>query len=126
VGYARGVWAVTGRWVRVPPEDQAVTALPPDLREAVETLQNSLDAAGVAYTPYADDAQAALALIEQRLMECPLCEHEWRRHDPEDGRCDAPAEDGLFECQCGRDLGWMQEKVAMRSLAALDSPKAEP
>lgn len=41
---------------------------------------------------------------------CPLCGHAWRRHDPEDGRCDA----GPL-CSCGRDLDWMQRKIAKLS-----------
>lgn len=41
---------------------------------------------------------------------CPLCEHEWSRHDPEDGMCDA----GPY-CKCGRDLDWMQQRISEKS-----------
>lgn len=52
-------------------------------------------------------------------MICPLCGHEWRRHDPEDGRCDAFSHEEIGECKCGRDLGWMQDKISNLSRAAL-------
>lgn len=54
-------------------------------------------------------------------MTCPLCLHEWSRHDPEDGRCDAPSgTPGVFSvCECGRDLDWMREQIAALSRAAL-------
>jgi hypothetical protein len=50
---------------------------------------------------------------------CPLCGHEWRRHDPEDGECDAFSTEIIGVCQCGRDLAWMRGKIAALSTAAL-------
>lgn len=44
------------------------------------------------------------------LLCCPLCGHSWRRHDPEDGKCDAGP-----PCKCGRDLKWMQARIAEKS-----------
>lgn len=46
--------------------------------------------------------------------KCPLCEHAWRSHDPEDGRCDAGP-----PCACGRDLLWMRDRIAALSRRAL-------
>ena len=43
---------------------------------------------------------------------CPLCGHEWRRHDPEDGCCDAHAEEGFGACPCGRNRLWMAGRIA--------------
>ena len=53
--------------------------------------------------------------------KCPLCEHEWSRHDPEDGRCDAHTalRGGFGPCPCGRDLAFMQREIALQSSAAL-------
>ena len=48
------------------------------------------------------------------LLKCPLCDHEWIRHDPDDGRCDAGP-----PCDCGRDLAWMQLRIAELSHRAL-------
>ena len=75
-------------------------------------------------TGYADpchaawDEGAACGVAAERAR-CPLCNHEWRRHDPEDGRCDCHSETTLGPCQCGRDIVWMQERIAAMSLAAL-------
>ena len=75
-------------------------------------------------TGYADpchaawDEGAACGVAAERAR-CPLCDHEWRRHDPEDGRCDCHSETTLGPCQCGRDIVWMQERIAAMSLAAL-------
>jgi hypothetical protein len=49
---------------------------------------------------------------------CEICGHEWRRHDPEDGRCDAgPA------CFCGHSLYEMRLRIAELSQQALQSCK---
>lgn len=60
------------------------------------------------------ERDAALAL-------CPLCRHEWSRHDPADGMCDAHTNepDQLGVCLCGRDLRWMQRKIMALSTEAL-------
>ena len=52
---------------------------------------------------------------------CPLCLHSWRRHDPENGCCDAHSSTDLGPCECGRDLGWMQSKIALLSRAELEA-----
>src|SRR4051794_14021267 len=61
---------------------------------------------------------------------CPLCGHEWRRHDPEDGCCDAHSNERLGVCECGRDMAWMHHKIAALSRAALagvgEARPAEP
>ena len=57
--------------------------------------------------------------VAAERARCPLCDHEWRRHDPEDGRCDCHSETIIGPCQCGRDLAWMQERIAAMSCAAL-------
>lgn len=53
---------------------------------------------------------------------CPFCGHLWTQHDPEDGMCDShtsePGELGV--CQCGRDLAWMQRRIAALSKAGLE------
>jgi hypothetical protein len=60
---------------------------------------------------------------------CPACGHEWRRHDPEDGRCDAhSAEPGIFgPCRCGRDVAFTAAANARLSRGALAarSPQGE-
>jgi len=56
---------------------------------------------------------------------CPVCTHEWRRHDPEDGKCDAGTDD-LGECPCGRDIAFHRVRNAALSLAALAGVQAEP
>jgi len=64
----------------------------------------------------------ALLAENQRLRErCPLCNHKWRYHDPEDGQCDSHSSEGLDVCECGRDLEWMQSKIASLSRAALEA-----
>lgn len=52
-------------------------------------------------------------------MICPLCGHEWRQHDPEDGECDSHSSEEIGVCKCGRDLYWMQGKIANLARAAL-------
>ena len=52
---------------------------------------------------------------------CPLCGHPWTSHDPEDGCCDAPADESFQPCPCGRDLAWVQNEVTRLSRAALES-----
>ena len=64
------------------------------------------------------DERVACGVAAERAR-CPLCNHEWRRHDPEDGRCDCHSETIIGPCQCGRDIVWMQERIAAMSLAAL-------
>ena len=44
--------------------------------------------------------------------DCPLCGHAWRRHDPVDGLCDAPAYAALGACPCGRNRLWMVGRIA--------------
>ena len=51
---------------------------------------------------------------------CALCGHEWRRHDPANGCCDAPAITAHGVCPCGRDMAWMRERSAGLSRGALD------
>lgn len=68
----------------------------------------------------AESFHAAVVLLNQTQDNCPLCGHEWSRHDPEDGMCDAHSKEGLGVCECGRDVAWMQGKIAELSRAALD------
>lgn len=62
-----------------------------------------------------------LTIIETGEPSCPLCGHEWRRHDPEDGCCDAHSDEKLGVCECGRDMAWMHGKIAALSRAALEA-----
>jgi hypothetical protein len=57
------------------------------------------------------------------VSACPFCGHEWSRHDPDDGMCDSHTSElhRIGVCQCGRDLAWMQEKIAKLSRSALKS-----
>lgn len=55
----------------------------------------------------------------RRSRACPLCGHLWRQHDPEDGKCDVLSDERIGVCECGRDLDWMQVKIAGLSGAAL-------
>jgi len=73
--------------------------------------------------PPTKEARLALDVLADR---CPLCGHEWCRHDPDDGCCDMASAEGIGVCKCGRDLAWMNGKVADLSRAALsDSKEAE-
>ena len=56
---------------------------------------------GIAHRAWSEGAACGVAAERER---CPLCNHEWRRHDPEDGRCDCHSETIIGPCQCGRDL----------------------
>lgn len=66
-----------------------------------------------------------LPALEARGLQitglCPVCGHEWSRHDPEDGECDAHSDEpGIFgPCRCGRDLGFTRIRNAELSHAAL-------
>ena len=71
--------------------------------------------------------EAVACGVAAERERCPLCNHEWRRHDPEDGRCDCHSETIIGPCQCGRDLAWMQERIAAMSNDALSAlPPASP
>lgn len=53
---------------------------------------------------------------------CP-CGHEWRRHDPEDGMCDAPEPEPAAgrpaaACKCGVDIAFHRRLNARRAVAA--------
>jgi hypothetical protein len=52
---------------------------------------------------------------------CPFCGHLWRQHDPEDGKCDSHSDEKIGVCECGRDLDWMQVKIAGLARTALVS-----
>ena len=73
--------------------------------------------------PIANEYIASLSReLEAARERCPVCGHEWCRHDPADGRCDAASEDPLRDgavCPCGRDLAWMQARIAELSRRAL-------
>ncbi len=58
-----------------------------------------------------------LERAQRAEQDCQICAHEWKRHDPEDGRCDVhTSTTGRFDvCECGRDLGWMQDRIAALS-----------
>jgi len=61
------------------------------------------------------DPSGVTEVASDDLLDCcPLCGHEWRRHDPADGKCDAGP-----TCKCGRDLEWMQARIAELSTAQL-------
>jgi hypothetical protein len=59
--------------------------------------------------------------MERLKTSCSACGHEWRRHDPVDGRCDAhSAEPGVFgPCRCGRDVAFTAASNARLSTEAL-------
>ena len=63
--------------------------------------------------------EAVACGVAAERARCPLCDHEWRRHDPEDGMCDCHDETAIGPCRCGRDLAWVQERIAAMSSAAL-------
>ena len=77
----------------------------------------------VVYTFPADDWIEGYKEMErenEKLREtCLICGHLWRRHDPEDGMCDAPADGELGACKCGRDIAWMRYKISKLSHRAL-------
>lgn len=61
-----------------------------------------------------------LAERQQAIDTCPLCGHLWRQHDPEDGKCDSHSGEVIGSCECGRDLAWMQRKIAALSTEVLN------
>lgn len=78
--------------------------------------------------------ELARALERERQLregdeKCLICGHEWYRHDPEDGCCDAPMTPWVgFEkkalagpCLCGRDLYFMQRRIGQLSRSALET-----
>lgn len=70
---------------------------------------------------YAEDA--GLVVEGEAEERCAVCGHKWSQHDPADGRCDSAsenAEDGAV-CPCGRDLAWMQRRIARLSKRALEA-----
>lgn len=60
-------------------------------------------------------------VLRDTLQICPACGHEWRRHDPEDGMCDAHSdEEGVFgACRCGRESAFTAAANARLSKLAL-------
>jgi hypothetical protein len=59
--------------------------------------------------------------LKDRKGVCPTCGHEWDRHDPDDGTCDAPRADGGFGvCPCGRN----QDSTALDLLKAAKELRA--
>ncbi|HLS32729.1 MAG TPA: hypothetical protein VK039_03990 [Brevibacterium sp.] len=73
--------------------------------------------------PMPSDHDAAAALRSEAPGDaCRLCGHEWHRHDPADGRCDCASDDARngAVCPCGRDLSWMQHRIAGLSRDALE------
>ena len=69
--------------------------------------------------------QQATVILEavRAAATCPTCGHEWRRHDPDDGRCGAhSSESGVFgPCRCGRDVQFTATANARHSREALDA-----
>jgi hypothetical protein len=53
--------------------------------------------------------------------KCPLCFHEWTRHDPEDGKCDAHSDEpGIIgPCRCGRSKGFWRWRNQLNSRSRL-------
>lgn len=99
-------------------------------RADVQTIRDALNAIDTDYgNEEGEQARCgglvALDSLAAALREadgtCAVCGHGWRQHDPEDGRCDAHSEEpGIFgPCECGRDLAWMNTKIAGLSRAAL-------
>jgi hypothetical protein len=84
-----------------------------------------------AYKQGHDERCYICALLQQveeaevALRSCPLCGHEWSRHDPADGCCDAHSDERLGVCGCGRDMAWMHLKIAALSQAALSGKGGE-
>lgn len=68
---------------------------------------------------------AGLEIVSRETC-CPVCGHEWSRHDPDDGRCDAHSDeyDVLGPCRCGRDLTFTTARNAVLSKAALNVSRA--
>ncbi len=84
--------------------------------------QTRRDAENQVVTLLIEERDRLKAELEQAERDCPFCKHEWKRHDPEDGRCDAhTGTPGRFDvCECGRDIAWMQKRIAALSSEALD------
>lgn len=81
------------------------------------------------FAPFFKDVEGKTAVELQKIIdappvaqagqgECQICGHEWRRHDPEDGKCDAGP-----PCFCGHDMGEMRKRIAALSRAALSTRK---
>ncbi len=85
-----------------------------------EVTDAEWDSAFPAFTELVARARR-LKTAEDALEACPFCHHAWSRHVPEDGMCDAGG------CRnCGRDLPWMQQRIAELSRAALAAIRPNP
>lgn len=62
-----------------------------------------------------------LSLIERKDHACAVCGHAISRHDPEDGTCDAHAEQGFGVCPCGRDVTVANYRGAVDRIAELEA-----
>ena len=79
----------------------SVTLLLEDVRGMQRGLQTQINVLGAVVASF--DRKAG----ESTDPLCPLCQHRWAIHDPEDGRCDDG--DGCF---CGRELSFMRQALA--------------
>jgi hypothetical protein len=83
-----------------------------------QTLLRAADAIE-SHAPEGRSPDPLAARVRELESACPLCAHDWSRHDPEDGCCDAHSNESIGVCECGRDMAWMHRKTAALSRAAL-------
>lgn len=59
------------------------------------------------------------------LRRCRVCGHDWKQHDPEDGKCDAgtlgDGQTGFGPCMCGRELSYQRARNAAIARRFLDA-----
>lgn len=109
----RGACAICGANIADLPASRATD--PPDEGKAENPYDRTIRE--IKEDPYcgpADDQPGEGAAGDR----CQLCGHLWRKHDPEDGECDAHAT-AEGHCPCGRDFKWMREQMAAFSVCRL-------
>jgi hypothetical protein len=94
------------------------------LQQALGSTDVSLHAAENSLRIAYAEQDAAVARADRLRVECPLCGHAWRRHDPEDGLCDAHSDKGIGACKCGREQ-WMRGRIAELARAALAADREQ-
>ena len=84
------------------------------LEARVQELEREKEATDATLKAVSEDL-----VVTRQEETCLICGQLWRRHDPEDGMCDAPADGELGACKCGRDIAWMRYKISKLSHRAL-------
>ena len=108
-------------WELVADANRRAARAAEDERDAAVRQRDEANAKAIQRADALEAAEQAAEQARNALERCPLCTHEWRRHDPEDGKCDAPADGAYGACPCGRDPAFHRVRNASLSKLALDA-----